>query len=262
VEGHPELACRVASVVTGITSMTGSAENRIRAPASETREGDIVLYSSDQCPYSVEAKAWLQTNGFPFRDCNLSVDRYCEAEFLSHGATNQNGKPKPFLPEPYNWKTYPKMNAGFWQKHQATTHAQSREMLRERHAEVMVLIEAFSNDELFSKVLGRATPVDGDGHLGRLLRFGCVKSLRLGDEKTNNTSNHSRIHNPYSAVSNLGNTGIKSSLLGLRDVAIHTAFWIATGSAALAMTQSEIVCVFGLFMYSKLLTAENPFKVF
>jgi hypothetical protein len=28
----------------------------------------------------------------------------------------------------------------------------------------------------------------------------------------------------YSAVSNLGNTGIKSSLLGLRDVAIHTAF--------------------------------------
>jgi hypothetical protein len=33
----------------------------------------------------------------------------------------------------------------------------------------------------------------------------------------------------YSAVSNLGNTGIKSSLLGLRDVAIHTAFWIATG---------------------------------
>jgi hypothetical protein len=34
----------------------------------------------------------------------------------------------------------------------------------------------------------------------------------------------------YSAVSNLGNIGIKSSLLGLRDVAIHTAFWIATGN--------------------------------
>jgi DHA1 family bicyclomycin/chloramphenicol resistance-like MFS transporter len=33
----------------------------------------------------------------------------------------------------------------------------------------------------------------------------------------------------YSAVSNLGNTGIKSSLLGLRDVAIHTAIWIAAG---------------------------------
>jgi glutaredoxin len=87
VEGHPELASRVASIITDITSMTGSAENRIRALAAETREGDIVLYSSDQCPYSVEAKAWLQTNGFLFRDCNLSVDRYCEAEFLSHGAT-------------------------------------------------------------------------------------------------------------------------------------------------------------------------------
>jgi glutaredoxin len=47
------------------------------------READ----SSDSCPYSREAKAWLRANGFPFTDCNLSTDPHCEAEFLSHGAT-------------------------------------------------------------------------------------------------------------------------------------------------------------------------------
>lgn len=27
---------------------------------------------------------------------------------------NQNGKQKPFLPEPYNWRTYPAMNVELW----------------------------------------------------------------------------------------------------------------------------------------------------
>jgi hypothetical protein len=26
----------------------------------------------------------------------------------------QNGEQKPFLPEPYNWRTYPAMNAELW----------------------------------------------------------------------------------------------------------------------------------------------------
>jgi hypothetical protein len=65
--------------------------------------------------------------------------------------SNQNGESKSFLPEPYNWKTYSQMNAGFWEKHQATTYAQSRKMLKESHAKVLASIETFSNDELFFK---------------------------------------------------------------------------------------------------------------
>jgi hypothetical protein len=65
--------------------------------------------------------------------------------------SNQNGEPKPFLPAPYNWKTYSQMNAGFWEKHQATTYESACEMLKDSHAEVMASIETFSNDELFSK---------------------------------------------------------------------------------------------------------------
>ena len=76
---------------------------------------------------------------------------------------NQAGDTKPFLPEPYNWKTYGDMNVGFWQKHQDTPYEKSRGMLVDSHAKVMGLIESFSNDELFTK---KHFPWTGTSHLG------------------------------------------------------------------------------------------------
>lgn len=64
---------------------------------------------------------------------------------------NRNGECKPFLPEPYNWKTYPLMNVEFWKKHQATPLSAAKKMLKTSHQEVMTQIETFSNDELFAK---------------------------------------------------------------------------------------------------------------
>jgi len=64
---------------------------------------------------------------------------------------NQNGEQKPFLPEPYNWKTYPQMNVVFWERHQNTPYDESIKMLRDSHAAAMDLIDAFSDDELFVK---------------------------------------------------------------------------------------------------------------
>jgi len=43
------------------------------------------------------------------------------------------------------------MNIGFWEKHQATPLADAKAKLRDSHMDVMTLIEAFSNDELFAK---------------------------------------------------------------------------------------------------------------
>ena len=63
--------------------------------------------------------------------------------------SNQNGVSMPFLPAPYNWKTYGEMNVGFWEKHQATPYAEAEEMLLGSHKEVLLLIERFSNEELF-----------------------------------------------------------------------------------------------------------------
>ena len=64
---------------------------------------------------------------------------------------NMNGDNKPFIPEPYNWKTYGDMNVEFWKKHQDTTLEQAKEMLTKSHEEVLKLAEGFSEEELFTK---------------------------------------------------------------------------------------------------------------
>jgi len=65
--------------------------------------------------------------------------------------TNINGEDKPFIPEPYNWKTYGAMNVEFWKKHQNTSLDDAKNLYEKSHADVMKLAEKFSNEELFSK---------------------------------------------------------------------------------------------------------------
>lgn len=64
---------------------------------------------------------------------------------------NQNGINKPFIPQPYNWKTYGDMNVEFWNKHQTTSLENAKQMLLDSHTEVIKLAQTFSNEELFSK---------------------------------------------------------------------------------------------------------------
>jgi hypothetical protein len=63
---------------------------------------------------------------------------------------NSMGKAQPFLPEPYNWKTYPAMNVELWKKHQNTPLADAEKMLKKSHKDVMAMIENFSDEELFT----------------------------------------------------------------------------------------------------------------
>lgn len=65
--------------------------------------------------------------------------------------SNRNGNHIPFLPEPYNWKTYGDMNMKFWEKHQSTPYEDAKKMLLQSHKEVLAIIEGFSNEELFEK---------------------------------------------------------------------------------------------------------------
>jgi hypothetical protein len=74
-----------------------------------------------------------------------------------------NGSAIPFFPEPYNWKTYPKMNIELWKKHQKTSLADAAKMLKKSHKDVIKLIETFSNDELFTK---KVFPWTGTTSLG------------------------------------------------------------------------------------------------
>ncbi|WP_321288781.1 ClbS/DfsB family four-helix bundle protein [uncultured Sunxiuqinia sp.] len=64
---------------------------------------------------------------------------------------NLNGNPSHFLPEPYNWKTYGEMNVELWNKHQNTEIEKAKEMFQKSHKDVFVLIQHFSNDQLFTK---------------------------------------------------------------------------------------------------------------
>lgn len=64
---------------------------------------------------------------------------------------NQNGKAEPFLPVPYNWKTYGQMNQEFWEKHQTTSLEDAKKLLHDSHIAVMTLAGTFSNEELFTK---------------------------------------------------------------------------------------------------------------
>jgi hypothetical protein len=64
---------------------------------------------------------------------------------------NVKGNKVPFLPEPYNWKIYGDMNIGFWSKHQKTSFEDAKTMVNRSHKDALALIEAFSNEELFTK---------------------------------------------------------------------------------------------------------------
>lgn len=92
---------------------------------------------------------------------------------LSWVQSNQNGSAKPFLPEPYNWKTYGNMNVMFWKTHQNTSLDDAKAMFQNSHAQVMALAETFSNEELFSKGA-----------------YGWVGGSVLGSYFISNTSSH------------------------------------------------------------------------
>lgn len=66
-------------------------------------------------------------------------------------ANQSGGEIVTFLPAPYNWKSYGQMNVGFWEKHQGTSLDDAKAMLRKSHADVLALIEGYTNDELFQK---------------------------------------------------------------------------------------------------------------
>ena len=65
--------------------------------------------------------------------------------------SNQKGVDRPFLLEPYNWKTYGDMNIEFWKKHQNTSLEDATMMFNKSHKNILKLIDSFSNEELFSK---------------------------------------------------------------------------------------------------------------
>lgn len=66
--------------------------------------------------------------------------------------SNKKGDNKPFIPEPYNFRTYGAMNIELiWKKHQNTSYDEAKKLVAQSHKEVMKLIESYTNEELFER---------------------------------------------------------------------------------------------------------------
>ena len=82
---------------------------------------------------------------------------------LEWTAANLGGGSAPFLPEPYNWKTYGDMNVELWKKHQSTDYEDAKAMLCESHGKVIDVINSLTDEELFEK---KRFPWTGTSNIG------------------------------------------------------------------------------------------------
>lgn len=67
--------------------VTQFSQTRITEIAHSVRSGEVTLYTTSSCPYCAQAKSWLSANGFTYQECNMTVSRSCEREFLAFGGT-------------------------------------------------------------------------------------------------------------------------------------------------------------------------------
>jgi glutaredoxin len=79
----------------GISSIGASisgdvSEEELRRLASKVGEGDVVIYTTTECPYCAQAKAWMTQYGFTYTECDTEASRSCAAEFERLGG---NGVP-------------------------------------------------------------------------------------------------------------------------------------------------------------------------
>ncbi len=73
-------------------------------------------------------------------------------KFIENNAGKTDSKTAiAFLPSEYSWKTYGAMNVMFWERSQSISLEEAKKLLDQTHAEVLALIEKYSNEELFTK---------------------------------------------------------------------------------------------------------------
>lgn len=130
-----------------IADATAQFEKMWNLIDSMTMEEQIATFQYDDSFNKKEAH-WARDKNL--RDVLIHLYEWHQL-LLNWVEANQNGEAKPFLPSPYNWKTYGQMNVAFWEKHQSTSYEDSKSMLLQSHKKVLEMIETFSNEELFEK---------------------------------------------------------------------------------------------------------------
>ena len=138
---------RAATKADLLISANGQFEKMWKLMDSMSEEQQVRTFAEEIASAGKEAH-WSRDK--KLRDVLVHLFEWHQL-LLNWVKANSNDERKLFLPEPYNWKTYPTMNVEFWKKHQNTPLEEAKAKLKESHKEVMALIEQFSNDELFAK---------------------------------------------------------------------------------------------------------------
>lgn len=123
-------------------------KNQMDALTTEQLEADFLPSSSDK-------KCTTFEQGSNFRDVVMHIYEWQRLQKAFVDNIRQ-GTPKDFIPEPYR-KNYKEMDEVNRQRHQSIPLSQALGLLDQSHAEMMALIETFSNEELFNKKVFKVT---------------------------------------------------------------------------------------------------------
>lgn len=61
-------------------------ERMVEQVQHQARDGDIVMFTTDSCPYCARASRWLDANQVPWTECNIDHNAQCLTLFQARGA--------------------------------------------------------------------------------------------------------------------------------------------------------------------------------
>ncbi|HWP19290.1 MAG TPA: glutaredoxin family protein [Burkholderiaceae bacterium] len=80
------LVAIVAVVLCGAEAVRHFHDRSLAQRLAAAGPGEIVMYSTTECPYCAKARDWFDRHGVIFTECNLSVSEVCRQAFARLGA--------------------------------------------------------------------------------------------------------------------------------------------------------------------------------
>ena len=72
----------LAGALFGLAQLAGHWQQRaVGERVAQAAPGDIVMYTTTDCPYCAQARAWFGEHGVAYTECNTTVDAACRTAF-------------------------------------------------------------------------------------------------------------------------------------------------------------------------------------
>lgn len=136
-------------------SLISAAQEGFQLLVENLEKADIHSLELNFLPSSSKSKCATFEHGENMRDVLMHIYEWQRLQ-VAFVENIRKGTPKDFIPEPYR-KNYKEMDEANRQRHQGTSVSQAIAMLKDSHAEIMVLLAGFSEEELFGKKVFKVT---------------------------------------------------------------------------------------------------------